>query len=279
MIFRVLIPTILSVLFAVTGSPAAEPDIPNFWDEREQMTTPHAESVARIRILTTIDFPPFNYVDSSGRLAGFNIDLAEAICDALNAVDRCSIQALPWDELETALLNGEGDAIMAGLAPTREKRGKLLFSRSYMRFPARFVMSDGQQLPSISASGISGKRIGVVAGSAHEAMLRDYFPEARPVTYSRSEWIYADMKAGKLDGIFGDGMQLSFWMGSPASADCCAFSGGPYISDKYLGEGLTIVAAGDNDELINAFNFALRELQSKGVYSELYLRYFPVGFF
>lgn len=266
-------------LSAICTLQAAEPVIPNFWDGREQIVTPHADGIGRIRFLTTIDFPPFSYVDSGGRLAGFHIDLGEAVCEVLDAVDKCSIQALPWEELEEALVNGGGDAILAGIAATPAKRGRFHFSAPYMRFPARFVIPNDSELVLPMHVSTRDQEVGVLVGSAHEAMLRDYFPAARAVTYSRVEWMYADLKSGKLKALFGDGMQLSFWLGSAGSDECCRFAGGPYVSDRYFGEGLTIVTTRDSSQLNNAFNFALRELQSQGTYSELYLRYFPVGFF
>ncbi|MEZ5810205.1 MAG: transporter substrate-binding domain-containing protein [Rhizobiaceae bacterium] len=243
------------------------------------MAKPRFEQVNRIRFLTTIDFPPFNYLDDNGRLTGFHVDLANAICGELGLLDRCQIQAIPWRELETALQTGAGDAVLAGIAVTAQKRDKFLFTRPYMRFPARFVTPNGGELSEPVHLSVAGRRIGVMAGTAHEAMLRDYFPAARPVTYSRAEWMYAAMRDGDLDGIFGDGLQLSYWLGSSASANCCSFSGGPYVSDHYLGRGLSIAVAGDNQVLVDAFDFALRDLQARGIYAELYLRYFPVSFF
>lgn len=270
---------VLSICLASARAVSAEPVIPNFWDAKEQMATPNADGFNRIRFLTTIDFPPFNYVDDSGRLAGFHVDLGRAICSELNVVDRCQVQALPWEELETALISGQGDAVLAGFSASAERRESFLFSRPYMRFPARFVTSAEQDLAEPIQEAVAGRRIGVLAGSAHEAMLRDYFPAADPVTYSRVEWMYSDIKAGKIAGVFGDGMQLSFWLGSTGSGSCCKFSGGPYLSDKYFGPGLAIATAGDNKPLHEALNFALRELQAHGTFAELYLRYFPVSFY
>lgn len=274
-----LFSAVLLIVLATTYTASAEPAIPNFWDSNEQMATPNADRFSRVRFLTTIDFPPFNYIDDSGRLAGFHVDLSRAICSELDLVDRCQIQALPWEELETALISGQGDAVLAGISVSTKRRESLLFSRSYMRFPARFVTPVEQDFAGPIHAAVSGRRIGVLAGSAHEAMLRDYFPAANPVTYSRAGWMYSDIKAGKIEAVFGDGMQLSFWLGSAGSGSCCKFSGGPYVSDKYFGPGLAIVTAGDNQPLFEALNFALRELQSRGTYAELYLRYFPISFY
>src|SRR5690606_23137588 len=141
------------------------------------------EGVQRLRFLTTIDFPPFNYLDEQGKLTGFHVDLAAAICEQLELTGRCQIQALPWRELEPALQQGDGEAILAGLAITAESRSRLAFTRPYLKFPARFVVPVDVEPESATEPGLAGRRVGVLAGSAHEAMLRDYFPGIQAVTY------------------------------------------------------------------------------------------------
>lgn len=262
-----------------SASSAAEPAIPNFWDAKEQLASPNIDNLGRISFLTTIDFPPFNYIDDSGRLAGFHVDLADAICREIKISDRCRIQALPWNELETALSNGDGEAILAGIAVSPDKRQRFAFGRPYLRFPARFVTLADADIGRSISDFVADRQVGVIDGSAHEAMLRDYFPMARPVTYSRAEWMYADLKSGKIGALFGDGMQFSFWLGSAGSANCCKFSGGPFVSDRYLGHGLSIVTSRENKALNDAFDYALRELSTRGVFAELYLRYFPISFY
>jgi len=270
----------LALLGMILATPArAEPNIPSFWDMKERLPKPDLEGLQRLRFLTTVDFPPFNYLDAGGRLTGFHVDLARRICAELGILDRCQIQALPWSELDAALSGGQGEAILAGLAVTAETRQKYAFSRPYLQFPARFAMPKASVMAEPLFGRLVGKRIGVIAGSAHEKMLRAYFTGARPVTYQRAEWLHEDLRAGKLDGAFDDGMRLAFWLSGSDSAGCCRFAGGPYLAPEFLGSGLAIAAAPDDALLAGAFNYALRELQAKGVFAELYLRYFPLSFF
>lgn len=74
-------------------------------------------------------------------------------------------------------------------------------------------------------------------------------------------------------------MQLSFWLQSDDAGGCCAFAGGPYLESRFFGEGLAIAVPRDRENLRQAIDAALAALYEKGIYSELYLRYFPVGFF
>lgn len=268
-----------AVLMVVSPTLAAGPEIPNFWDSRERLVRPSLDGVTRVRFLTTVDFPPFNHVDADGRLVGFHIDLARRLCLELDIAERCQIQALPWGEIDEAMERGDGEAILAGLAITPETRERYVFSRPFMKFAARFVVPRSAALVEPMHVSVRGKRVGVIAGSAHERMLRAYFPAALPVTYTRSSWLQGDLKDGKIDAAFGDGMRLAFWLAGTDSAQCCRFAGGPYLAPEFLGRGLSIAVKPDDAPLAAAFDYALRELQVKGGFAELYLRYFPVSFY
>lgn len=260
-------------------SVAAQPAIPDYWDEKERLAKPDLGSVERVRFLTTLDFPPFNALGPQGRVTGFNVELARAICQELDIVPRCQIQALPWEELDAAMEAGQGEALIAGTPITSETRERYAFSRPYLRFPARFVAGKASTLAEPMHRSVAGKRIGVLAGSAHEAMLRAYFPKARPVTFSRTDWLLDSLREGKIDGIFGDGMRLSFWIAGSGSRDCCRFVGGPYLAPEFLGAGMAIAVRHQNAALASAFDHALRDLTVKGTFAELYLKHFPVSFY
>jgi polar amino acid transport system substrate-binding protein len=269
------------LVLAVAAFPAvpAEPSIPNFWDTKERLPKPDISDLPRVLFLTTVDFPPFNFIDSGGRLSGFHVDLARAICRELDIVPKCQIQALPWSELEGALGKKEGEAIIAGLAVTEENRARYAFTRSYLKFPARFVMPRAKALTEPLSGKLKGQAVGVVAGSAHEAMLRDYFPQVKVVAFPKQEDMLAALKAGEIAAALGDGMRLGFWLAGSDSGDCCRFAGGPYLAPEYLGEGLAIAVAPDNARLAAAFDYALHQINADGTFAELYLRYFPVSFY
>lgn len=258
---------------------AEPPQVPIFWDAKERLPKPDLSSLPRLRFLTTVDFPPFNFLDGSGRLSGFHIDLARAVCAQLGVSEKCQIEALPWAELEGALENGNGEAIIAGIAATQEARATYVFSRPYLQFPARFIVPKAKPLTEPIYDKIQGKSVGVLAGSAHERMLQDYFGTAKAVPFAKPDELYAALKAGKVDAAFGDGMRLSFWLVGEDAAHCCRFAGGPYIAPEYLGTGLSIAAKADQQNLAAAFDYALQEISEKGIFAELYLRYFPVSFY
>ena len=245
MVFRALIAavSVLAILMpSVQAAYAESPQVPIFWDAKERLPKPDLSALPRLRFLTTTDFPPFNFLDGSGRLSGFNIDLARAICADLGVAEKCQIEALPWTELEGALGRGEGEAIIAGIAATKETRVKYVFSRPYLQFPARFIVAKARPLAEPIYDKLQGKPVGVLAGSAHEHMLQAYFGTVKVVPFAKPEELYAGLKTGKVDAVFGDGMRLSCWLAGEDAANCCRFAGGPYIAPEYLCTGLSFSA-------------------------------------
>ncbi|TPK67655.1 transporter substrate-binding domain-containing protein [Mesorhizobium sp. B2-4-19] len=277
--FLVLASLLIAALPLAPGARAAEPQVPVLWDAKERLPKPDLSALPRLRFLTTTDFPPFNFLDGAGKLSGFHIDLARAICAELGIADKCQIQALPWGELEGALEKGEGEAIIAGIAATPQSRQTYAFSRSYLQFPARFITPKNKALAEPVFDKLRSKRVGVLAGSAHERMLRDYFSTVQIVSFDGPEALYSDLKAGKIDAAFGDGMRFAFWLGGSDAAGCCRFAGGPYLAPEYLGTGMAIATRTDNPALAAAIDYALQEISMKGTFAEFYLRYFPVSFF
>lgn len=277
--------TLLAALLLVASveAPTAQDrdpaPVPNYWDPRERVSLPDLSPRNRIRFLTTADFPPFNFIDQGRRVAGFHVDLARAICNELRIMDKCQLQVMPWEELKTAMATGQGDAIIAGLAINAENRQDYLFTRPFLKLPARFVRRNVASVSGDGVEALAGRRVGVLRRTAHEALLRSYFPDMKPVVYDNADFLFDGLVTGQVDAVFGDGVQLSFWLGSDAAAGCCGFFDGPYFAPAFLGEGLSIAVGRDSPELALAFDHALHALSRNGTMRELYLRYFPNGLY
>ncbi|WP_246665213.1 transporter substrate-binding domain-containing protein [Rhizobium tropici] len=254
-------------------------NLPILFDARERLPKPDLSSLVRLRFLTSTDFPPFNFLDQNGKLTGFHVELARKICDELDIADKCQIQALPFGELQGALAASQGDAVIAGVAVTPELRKSFAFSRPFLMLPARFVRNLKASIGGTTAASLSGHSVGVVRGTVHQAMLTAFFPGIKPVPFDDKDTLLAAVKDGKVDAAFADGLQLSFWVSSPAAEKCCALFDGPYLSQQFLGEGLTIMLRQQDADLTAAINHALATLSRDGRLQEIYLRYFPYGLY
>lgn len=282
--------------------------VPGFWDPKRRPEKPDVTRIpSQIRFVTTEDFPPFNFRGEDGQPAGFNIDLARALCTELAIT--CTLEVMSFEALTEALAGGKADAAIAGIAITPATREAVDFSDRYFRSPARFVartadaglavspdalaarsagssgqgsgQSSAQSYGTASGPSTGGeeaaRRVGVVAGTAHEAYLRDFFAELAIRSYPTAEAARAALRGKEVDLLFGDGVQLAFWLNGSSSEGCCVFVGGPFTESRYFGEGMGIAVRRGNDALRQTLNYALSQLWEKGVYVDLYLRWFPIS--
>src|SRR3569833_3129949 len=150
--------------------------LPYHSDPTAREPVPNLSAVPNIRFLTTADFPPFNYRDKSGELVGYNVDLARASC-ADRAIT-CTIQAWPWEQAGKALEDGQGDALLAGLAMSADNGALFDFTNIYLMLPGRFVTAKGGETGFDPAT-LAGKSVAVRKGSAHAMFVTRYLPEAK----------------------------------------------------------------------------------------------------
>jgi len=265
------------MVFPAAAQQAGRVFVPGFWDPKRRPERPELGRLATIRFLTEEDYPPFNFKGPGGQPIGFNVDLARAICTELNVT--CTIQVRRFNTLLESLQENRGDAVVASIAVTPQNRTKADFTDRYYRTPARFISRKDVLLDQITPESIAGRRVGVVAGSAHEAYLRDFFPETLIRNYPDLETTFAALKRAETELMFGDGVTLAYWLGGTASGECCLFRGGPFTESRYFGEGVGIAVKKGNENLRRALDYALFRLWEKGTYTELYLRYFPIGFY
>jgi polar amino acid transport system substrate-binding protein len=258
-----------------TATPQGAVAVPGFWDPRRRPERPDLTRLTQIRFMTEIDYPPFNYAGGDGNPAGFNVELARMICEELTVT--CTVQMRRFDTLFDALNDNRGDAAIASISMTVETRRRADFSDAYLRLPARFLAKRDNEMSDVTPEQIEGKKIAVVAGTAHEAYLKALFTEADLRAYPSPEAARDALRQGDVDLLFGDGVSLSFWINGTDSNGCCAFRGGPFLESRYFGEGIGIAVKRGNDTLRLAFNWALFRLWEKGRFSDLWLRYFPIN--
>src|ERR1700743_3460061 len=100
----------------VLRNQAAPQAVPGFWDPRRRPDRPDLSRLTVIRFLTETDYPPFNYTGPDGNPAGFNVDLAQMICEEIKVT--CTIQMRRFETLLDAISSNRGDGIIASLAVT-----------------------------------------------------------------------------------------------------------------------------------------------------------------
>ncbi|MCA0406502.1 MAG: transporter substrate-binding domain-containing protein [Proteobacteria bacterium] len=260
---------------AAEGDATARPVVPMLLDPERRMERKELPRGTTLRFVTEEDYPPFNYIGRDGQLAGFNVDLARAICTELSVT--CTIQSRQWSLLLPALDKGEADAVIASHRITGELRRAYEVSLPTFRSPARFAARQAEAGAEATPAALKGKSVALIGGSAHEAFLNTLFPGLKLVRFETSNAALGALKAGEVDLAFGDGIALAFWLNGAQAAGCCAFLGGPFTESRYFGEGAGIVMRANAASLRQAIDYALWRINREGRYGRLYLKHFPVS--
>jgi len=249
--------------------------VPGFWDPRRRPERPDLSRLTILRFMTEVDYPPFNFAGPDGNPVGFNVDLARAICEEMRVT--CTVQMRRFDTLFDALNDNRGDAAIASISVNAETRQRADFSDPYFRPVARFVALREASLSDITPEMVEGKKVAVVAGTAHEQYLRALFTEADIRPYRTVEAAREALRRREVDLLFGDGFGLAFWLNGTDSGSCCEFVGGPFTESRFFGEGVGIAVKRGNDTVRQGLNWALFRLWEKGRFTDLWLRYFPIN--
>jgi len=263
--------------YAQEPQPGPKPIVPDNWQGDALRPKPDMKGIERIRFITDSDYPPFHYYDEVGALTGFNVDLAQAICEVLEV--ECQIKATNWSDLIPSLDRGEADAAIASIRITAEALQAADFTSRYYATPARFAARKDSELDDIRPETVEGLKVGVAKDTGHEAYLKKYFPAAAIATFDTSEDAQKALKDGAIDLVFGDGITLTFWLNGVTSESCCEFRGGPYLDSSFFGEGVGVAVKKGNRKLAEILTYGLEQVHASGRYEELFLRYFPMNFF
>jgi polar amino acid transport system substrate-binding protein len=270
----------LAVPAAAQTPPQTQPRndmVPDAWRGDVLRTKPDMHGLDKLRFVTDSDYPPFHYFDEEGVLTGFNVDLAKAICEALEV--QCDVRPVEWEDLFAALDKDEADAAIASIRIDADTLEKADLTDRYYATPARFIARKDSELTDIRPETVGGKKIAVVKGTGHEAFVRLYFPEAVIVSFDSAEDAQNSLKSGEVDLMFGDGIGLTFWLNGVTSNSCCEFRGGPYLDSRFFGEGVGIAVKKGNRKLVDILNYGLEQVHASGRFEGLFLRYFPMNFF
>jgi cystine transport system substrate-binding protein len=146
-------------------------------------------------------YPPFNFQDKSGQLAGFEVDFAKALAAQLGLKPQFS--PAPFAGLLGALESGRVDVVINQITITPERQAKYDFSEPYTVSGIQIIKlkaTPGLDKP----EDLSGKKVGVGLGTNYEQWARTNVPKADIRTYDDDPTKYQDLRAGRIDAVLND---------------------------------------------------------------------------
>ena len=260
---------------ATVTAPADTMAVPGFWDPRRRPERPDLSRLSMIRFLTETDYPPFNYAGPDGD--SDRLQCRSGADDLRGTEDRLHRADAPVRHAVAALNGNRGDAVIASIAVTPETRRRVDFSDPYYRTPARFVARRDGTIDDVRPEALEGKKIAVVAGTAHEAYLKTLFTEAELRPYPDADAARDALQARRSRSAVRRRHLAGVLAQRHGFGELLRVSRRAVLESRFFGEGVGIAVRRGNDLLRQAFNWALFRLWEKGRFTDLWLRYFPVS--
>ncbi|MBV1933154.1 MAG: transporter substrate-binding domain-containing protein [Parvibaculaceae bacterium] len=261
--------------------------------EAEKMEAANSTSPVKtvpLRIATEGNFPPFNFTNGDGQLAGFEVDLVNALCAQMKR--DCELIPQEWKSLLPGLAEGRWDLVMASLRIPGKANEGIIYTKPYYRLPAQLVVRKGD-VSNRRAPILSGKEVLVQSGSRHEAYVMQHFPNALRRTVPTFEEAWDRFVLGEAMFFFGDRVAILQQM---AATQCCMLAGKPIVDPSFFSEGVgfalpdtgpsaQVAEAGGQSSasqpltLKTQLENGLSALIANGTYEDISTRYFNENIF
>jgi arginine/ornithine transport system substrate-binding protein len=227
--------------------------------------------VTSIRLGVEGAYPPFSEIGTDGKLKGFDIDIANALCAKMKL--ECTLVQAEFDAMIPALQAKKFDAIVASMAITPERRKVVDFTDRYYNTPARFVTKTGAAF-AVTPEGLKGKRIGVQRTTVHDRYATDKWTGSEVVRYAKQDEVFLDLASGRIDGTLVDSVAADEgFLKTPAGKNF-AFLGPNFNDPAYFGIGAGIAVRKGDASLQTKFNAALAAIRVNGTYKKINDKYF-----
>jgi len=232
-------------------------------------------SLADLKIgIAAEPFPPFSQKAADGSWEGWEIDIIEAICEAMD--EECELVPVAWEGIIPALNAKKVDAIMAAMAITNERKKVIDFSNKYFDIPAVLVGRIGENMDGTGKS-LAGKRIGVQVSSVHAKYAETYFGDATIKTYSTFDEHNQDLAAGRLDAVIGGSLVFEEFLASQGGS-CCEIKS-RFLNPEIFGQGVGAGLRKGEEALQKRFNAAIAKIREDGTYAKISETYFRFDIF
>lgn len=227
-----------------------------------------------LRIAMEGQFPPFEELDQNGQLKGFNVDIANALCEQMKTA--CQLQRFAWDELIPALQERRTDLILASMSITEERLKQVDFTEKYAQTPAFFFAREGAiNEVIITPRRIGSKRLGVQRGTTYDRYLSERFAKHVAIErFDSAAATYQALHAGRVDLVLDDA--VSGYFGFIDTANGAGFErvGSAVVAPKFFGKGQGIALRKGEEALKVRLNRALVAILDNGVYARIEKQYF-----
>jgi arginine/ornithine transport system substrate-binding protein len=233
---------------------------------------PAPTELPELKVAIDPTYQPFTFKTADGKPTGFDVDIAEALCNEIKR--KCVYVEQVWDGMIPGLQAKKYDVIISSMSITEERLQAVDFTDKYYNTPSRIVVKTGT--PFTDAASLKGKKIGVLKGSTQEKYAMGELKTAgvSVVPYEAQDQVYLDIKSGRLDGTVADRVEVTGGFLSKPEGAGYGFVGPVLAEAKYFGTGAGVALRKGETALKDELNAAIKTIRSNGVYETVSKKYF-----
>ena len=109
-------------------------------------------------------YEPFTFKTSDGKPTGFDVDIANALCEQIKR--KCEFVEQVWDSMIPGLNAKKYDVIISSMSITDERLKEVDFTDKYYNTPSKIVLKNDIKFTDVNS--LKGKKLGVLKGSTQE---------------------------------------------------------------------------------------------------------------
>lgn len=208
---------------------------------------------------TDATWPPLEYIDESGNLTGFEVELVPMIGEKVGV--KMEAKNIPWDTIFAGLANGQYDGVASGVSVTEDRKKTMDFSTPILEAGQVIIVKKASAVSGIDD--IKGLKVGVQIGTTGDLVLDDY--DVVRKQYDDIGLALQDMLNGNIDACVCDSLIASdFVLANPNYKDKLKVAGSAFTQ-----EDIAIAVKKGNKELLDLINKGLAELKADGSYDKL----------
>ena len=222
-----------------------------------------------------VGYKPFEYMDDSGNLVGYDIDVSKEIGK------RLGVEAVPqdtnWSTVIQTMYDGGFDLILGGMTATEKRYQRVNFSLPYMNAASGIIVlkdsgisdrsdlgrqkvSAGAGTPQLDQLNMSAKELGL----SYDGDIKSYDSDAVA---------YEAMRAKRIDAYASTLVSLLEFAKTDDN-----FTVLPFASDMWAQEWTSMAFTKEDDDLRGAFDDAIRAMKSDGTLAKIQEKWFGQSF-
>ncbi|MCJ7854810.1 transporter substrate-binding domain-containing protein [Lachnospiraceae bacterium NSJ-143] len=216
------------------------------------------------------EYPPYGYMDDNGDYTGFDLELAQAVCD----MEGWELVKTPvnWDSKDMELSSGSIDCIWNGFT-MNGREDQYTFSMPYVDNSQVMVVADNAGIDTLAD--LADKTVGVQAASAALTLLQDDGEEGQKAladTFAALQEFpdynsaFVELQAGSIDAVAMDIGVANYQLKTRGE-------GFKIIEEPLNTEQYAIGFKKGNTELCDIVNKDLKELTDNGTVAQLAEKY------